>query len=141
MIIFLLAWHLSSAIHRYVQTYAPTNIAIAWLRARRSLRWAIPAAVVATPLYAWASTALGDVIEHGGPAWLGFVAMLCVWNALKFAINAVLTPFFIVRRRNPRTSGPGGSDRTNCQDVDGRNRLGVPLQSITSSSRARVDAT
>lgn len=64
MIIFILAWHLSAAIQRYLQTYAPTNIVIAWLRTRRGLKWAIPAALVASPLYAWASSALLDVIER-----------------------------------------------------------------------------
>lgn len=97
MIIFILAWHLSAAIQRHLQTYAPTNIVIAWLRTRRGLKWAIPAALVATPLYAWASTALLDVIERGGPPWLSFVVMLCVWNGLKFAINGLMTPFILRR--------------------------------------------
>lgn len=33
--------------------------------------------------------------------WLGFVAMLCVWNVLKFAINALLTPLVFLRRLMP----------------------------------------
>lgn len=99
MVIFTFAWHLSATIQRYLQTYAPTNIVIAWLRTRRGLKWAIPAALVATPLYAWASTALLDVIDRGGPPWLGFVVMLCVWNAIKFALNALLAPLLLARRR------------------------------------------
>ena len=66
MITFILAWRIS-AIQRYLQTYAPTNIAIAWLRTRRGLKWAMTAAPVATPLYAWTASALVDVIERGGP--------------------------------------------------------------------------
>lgn len=97
MFVFIIAWHLSATIHRCLQTYAPTNIAIAWLRTRRGLKWAIPVALVATPLYAYAADALVDVIDRGAPLWLGFVAMLCVWNALKFAINAFLTPLIIAR--------------------------------------------
>ena len=99
MIVFILAWQLSASIHRYLQTYAPTNIANAWLRTRRGIKWAIPAAFVATPLYAWAADALVDVLDRGGPTWLGFVAMLCVWNAIKFATNAVLTPLALARLR------------------------------------------
>lgn len=97
MIIFIIAWQLSATIHRYLQTYAPTNIAIAWLRTRRGLKWAIPAAIVATPIYAWAASTVVRVIDGGGPPWLGFVVMLCVWNALKFTINALLTPLVLLR--------------------------------------------
>lgn len=98
MITFILAWPISSALQRYLQTCAPTNIAIAWLRTRHGLKWAVPAALVATPLYAWAASAVVDVIDRGGPPWLSFVAMLCVWNALKFASNALLTPLIFARR-------------------------------------------
>lgn len=99
MIVFILAWRLSASTHRYLQTYAPTNIAIAWFRTRCGLKWAIPVALVAMPLYAWAADAMANVLDRGGRTWLGFVAMLCVWNAIKFAINAVLTPLAVARLR------------------------------------------
>lgn len=97
MIGFILAWRLSASIHRYLQTYAPTNIAITWLRTRRGIKWAIPAAIVATPLYALAAHALVGALDRGGPTWLGFIAMLCVWNALKFVANAIMTPLVLAR--------------------------------------------
>lgn len=107
MIMFILAWHISVGIYNYLQAYAPTNIAIAWLRTCRGIKWAIPAALVATPLYGWAADALVDVLEHGGPPWLGFVAMLCLWNALKFAINALMTPFILRRLKLAHSSRVG----------------------------------
>lgn len=131
MIIFILAWHLSATIQRYLQRYAPTNVAIAWLRTRRGLKWAIPAALVATPVYAWASTALLAVIDHGGSSWLGFVVMLCVWNALKFGVNALLTPFVILRFRlmawrqgSAPDLGPSGVGPVATRDVEYADRRG-----------------
>ena len=131
MITLILAWHLSATIQRYFQTYAPTNVAIAWLRTRRGLKWAIPAALVATPVYAWTSTALLDVMDHGGPPWLGFVAMLCVWNALKFGINALLTPFVMLRFRlmarrqgSAPDLGPPGVGPVETRDVEYSDRRG-----------------
>lgn len=105
MIIFILAWRLSASIYSYLQTYAPTNIAIAWLRTCRGVKWAIPAAFVATPLYAWAADALVSVLDRGGPPWLGFFAMLCVWNALKFTLNGLITPFILAASRHRRRRG------------------------------------
>lgn len=99
---FILAWRLSASIYSYLQTYAPTNIAITWLRTRRGIKWAIPAALVVTPGYAWAADALVSVLDRGGPPWLGFFAMLCVWNALKFTLNALITPFTLAASRHRR---------------------------------------
>lgn len=96
---FILAWRLSASIYSYLQAYAPTNIAIAWFRTRRGIKWAIPAALVVTPLYAWAADALVSVLDRGGPPWLGFFAMLCCWNALKFTLNALTTPFTLAASR------------------------------------------
>jgi len=102
MIIFILAWRLSASIYRYLQTYAPTNIAIAWLRTCRGIKWTIPVALVVTPLHAWAADALVSVLDRGGPPWLGFFAMLCVWNAIKFTLNALITPFTLAASRHRR---------------------------------------
>lgn len=102
MIIFILVWRLSASIYSYLRTYAPTNIAIAWLHTRRGIKWAIPAALVVTPGYAWAADALVSVLNRGGPPWLGFFAMLCVWNALKFTLNALITPFALAASRHRR---------------------------------------
>lgn len=97
---FILAWRLSASIYSYLQTYAPTNIAITWLRTRRGIKWAIPAALVVAPGYAWAADALVSVLDRGGPPWLGFFAMLCAWNALKFMLNALITPFTLAASRS-----------------------------------------
>lgn len=102
MIAFILVWRLCAGIHNYLQAYAPTNIAIAWLRTRRGIKWAIPAALVVTPGYAWAADALVSVLDHGGPPSLGFFAMLCVWNALKFTLNALITTFTLAASRHRR---------------------------------------
>ncbi|MFD4328464.1 hypothetical protein ACFWQC_27795 [Nocardioides sp. NPDC058538] len=102
MIIFIVAWCLSANICSYLQAYAPTNIAIAWLRTRRGINWAIPAALVVTPGCAWAADALVSILDRGGPPWLGFFAMLCVWNAFKFTLNALITPFRLAVSRQRR---------------------------------------
>jgi hypothetical protein len=46
-----LLWNLSVAIRGYLRFYMPTNRAVDWLRTPRGLKWAIPAALVATTAY------------------------------------------------------------------------------------------
>jgi hypothetical protein len=75
-----------------VRFYMPTNIAIDLLRTPRGLKWAIPAALVATPTYLFAMSVCATIIERGGPGYLNVLVLLFAWNAMKFSIFAIVSP-------------------------------------------------
>jgi hypothetical protein len=88
-------YKLCSTIAFYLRVYAPTNIALDYLRSRRGLKWAVPAALVLTPAYWGAGYGVTTVIENGGPGWLNLVAALCAWNGTKFAMLGVWSPVLL----------------------------------------------
>ncbi len=65
-----------------VLRYAPTNLLINAIRARRGLKWGIPAMLLAG-VYFYAATVCTTIINDGGPGWLHLLVLLFVWNALK----------------------------------------------------------
>lgn len=102
-ILFLFIWRTVATIHGHAKAYAPTNIAIAYLRTPRGLKWAIPAALVAVPAYlylAWLMTALVDV---GAPRWLLVVTLICFVDACKFAALALISPVLMLTARLTRS--------------------------------------
>ena len=88
-----LSIHLAAAIRGYLAFYMPTNRLIDWLRGPRGLKWAIPIALVAAPVYLFAMSVCATVIEGGGPGFLNVLVLLFAWNAIKFAVFGLLTPF------------------------------------------------
>ncbi|MGE0306831.1 MAG: sulfate permease [Acidimicrobiia bacterium] len=82
---------LAAAIHGYCAFYMPTNRAVWWLRSPHGIKWAIPAALVATPTYLFAMSVCMTIIERGGPGYLNVLVMLFAWNAIKFAAAGVVT--------------------------------------------------
>ena len=96
---FSLFWNLSAALNGYLRFYMPTNRAIDWLRTPRGLKWAIPVALVTTPIYLFAMSVCAVIIERGGPGYLNVLAFLLAWNAIKFAVMAAASPFLYVRGR------------------------------------------
>lgn len=60
---------------------------------RTGSKWAIPVAIVATLTYLFAMSVCMTIIERGGPGYLHVLVMLYAWNAIKFAVVGVLTPF------------------------------------------------
>ena len=106
---FSLFWNLSAALNGYLRFYMPTNRAIGWLRTPRGLKWAIPVALVTTPIYLFAMSVCAVIIERGGPGYLNVLVLLFAWNAIKFAVMAAVSPFLYVggRLRRLRESSPG----------------------------------
>ncbi len=101
-----LFWNLSAALNGYMRFYMPTNRAIDFLRSLRGLKWAIPVALVATPAYLVAMRLCAIIIERGGPGYLYVLVMLFGWNAIKFAVIAVLSPILWVEPRIRFGSAP-----------------------------------
>lgn len=95
----VLLWNVSAAIRGYLRFYMPTNRALDWLRSPRGLKWAIPAAVIATPTYLFAMSICGVVAMRPGFGWLNVLVVVFFWNALKFAWMAGLAPLVGMARR------------------------------------------
>ncbi|QIK75699.1 sulfate permease [Nocardioides piscis] len=92
-----LLWNISAAIRGYLRFYMPTNRALDWLRTPRGLKWAIPIAVVGTPLYLYAMSIAAVISASPGFGWMNVLVIIFLWNALKFAWVAVLAPLAILR--------------------------------------------
>lgn len=98
-ILFLLIWRSVATIHGYIQAYAPTNIAIALLRTRRGLKWAIPAALVAVPAYLYVAWLMTVLVDQGASPWLLLLTLVCFIEACKFWALALLVPLMLLRAR------------------------------------------
>lgn len=93
-----LSIHLAAAIRGYLAFYMPTNRMIDWLRSPRGLKWALPVALVAVPIYLMAMSVCSTIVERGGAAYLNVLVLLFAWNALKFAVmGSVSLPMLLWR--------------------------------------------
>jgi hypothetical protein len=98
------SYKLCSAVAFYLRVYAPTNIALDYLRSRRGLKWALPASLVLTAAYWGGGYAVTSLIENGGPGWLNLLAALLAWNGLRFAMLGLWSPVLVAAAalRRPR---------------------------------------
>ncbi|WRS30000.1 sulfate permease [Actinomycetaceae bacterium MB13-C1-2] len=99
---------MTSFIYSLLQRYAPSNIALRCIRSRRGLKWGVPAVLLALPylgLAFWCSF----VAAGGGSAWLIFLVLLSLWNALKFIafgpISLMILSRVRVKELNERRDG------------------------------------
>jgi hypothetical protein len=75
-----------TAMHRYIQSYAPTNLLTRRVRAQEP-RWTT--AAVLTVLVAALLVVmhmLGEAVADGGPGWLNFAVLMLAWDAIKVAV-------------------------------------------------------
>jgi len=100
-------WNLSAAIRGYLRFYMPTNRVVDWLRSPRGLNWAIPVALIATPVYLGLMAMCVQFAVRPGLGFLNVLVLLFFWNAMKFAWMAVLSPFFVVRHVIVQRAGKG----------------------------------
>lgn len=116
-----------AAMHRYLQTYAPTNVLARRTRAQGP-RWRTAAVliVLATALLL-AMHALGEAVANGAPGWLNLLVLVLAWDATKIGLLAILvsgrcarpTVAAAIGRRRP-SPGRDASDqlpasRTTCR--------------------------
>ena len=90
-------WNLSAAIRGYLRYYVPTNRALDWLRTPSGLKWAIPVALIATPAYLGLTAIAIHFAARPSLGFLNVLVFLFFWNAAKFAIAALLSPFWWLR--------------------------------------------
>ena len=91
-------WTLSVHTRAFLRRYMPTNILLDAIRARRGLKWGVPAMLLAEP-YLLAASTLTTLIADGGPGWLNLLVLLCLWNAMKFIIIGPVSLILLIRAR------------------------------------------
>ena len=112
--------------------FMPTNIVLDAIHTRRGLRWGVPAMLLAVP-YTLAAAFCVGFTNAGGSGWLSILALLLLWNALKFLVAGPLTLFqlLVVRaseaRERPRATASSKHDQTETAGTESRNvsRSGV----------------
>jgi hypothetical protein len=102
MLLFL-SVRLAAAIHRFLYTYMPSNIAIDLLRTRRGLKWALPVALILVPAYLIASAMASAAVDRSGPDWLNVLVLVFIWDAMKFTALAIWSPVLLYRTSVERT--------------------------------------
>ncbi|MBX3088401.1 MAG: sulfate permease [Cryobacterium sp.] len=95
---FRLIWIIGIYIRSFMRRFMPTNIAIDATRTRRGLKWGAPLMVLAIP-YLYVGSIMTTLIDGGASKWLYLVALVCIWNALKFIINGPITLALLARTR------------------------------------------
>lgn len=93
-----LLWNASVSTRGYLRRYMPTNILLDAIRTRRGLKWGVLAMLLAVP-YLYVASFLTVLIEDGAPGWLHVLVVLCIWNAMKFAIMGPVSIVLLVRAR------------------------------------------
>ena len=91
-------WTLSVHTRAFLRRYMPTNILLNAIRTRRGLKWGVPAMLLAVP-YLLAASTFTTLIADGGPGWLNFLVLLCLWNTMKFIIMGPVSVALLVRSR------------------------------------------
>ncbi|GAA1484698.1 sulfate permease [Brachybacterium fresconis] len=91
---------LTASVHTryFLRRCMPTNILLDAIRTRRGLKWGVPAMLLAVP-YLYVAGILRVLIEDGGPGWLHVLVLVCVWNAMKFAIMGPVSLVLLLRVR------------------------------------------
>ena len=93
-----LLWAASAHTRYFLRRYMPTNILLDLIRTRRGLKWGVPAMLLVA-LYLLAASICTNVIADGGPGWLNLLAILFIWNALKFLIMGPVSLVLLLRVR------------------------------------------
>lgn len=95
-------WILSIYVRAVMQRCMPTNILLARIRRRQGLKWGVPAMLVAMPyliVAIWCST----LTNGDGPGWLNLIALVCLWNAMKFIVMGPISVVLLLRSRHHET--------------------------------------
>lgn len=95
---FRLIWIISIYVRSFMRRFMPSKIAINALRTRRGLKWATPAMLLAGP-YLFAASYFATLIDAGASKWLYILALVCIWNALKFVMNGIVCVGLLARVR------------------------------------------
>ena len=87
-----------SRVYAFFQRTMPSNILIRATHTRRGLKWAVPAMLLAV-VYIVIAAALAQWVAGGAPGWINLLVLVCLWDALKFAVNGPITAVRLARVR------------------------------------------
>ena len=129
---FGLIWAVTARTHYAVRRFMPTNIVLDAIHTRRGLKWGLTVMLLAVP-DALASVFCAGLAEAGGSGWLNALALLFVWNALKFLVAGPVTLIRLLRVR-----GREAQARRRATSAVLRNGLGLEpsTEPVLSSMRA-----
>jgi hypothetical protein len=91
-------WFISIHLRNFMRRFMPTNILLDVIRTRRGLKWGVPAMLLAIP-YLLAASVCTALIDGGASRWLYVVALVCIWNALKFIVIGPVCLLLLTRAR------------------------------------------
>lgn len=89
-------WVISIHLRDFMRRYMPTNILLDAIRTHRGLKWGVPAMLLAIPYLFGASTCTA-LVDGGASRWLYVVALVCIWNALKFIVIGPVSALMLLR--------------------------------------------
>ena len=95
MLILILAFGVAALAHRYLQTYAPSNVIVARVRQERPRLRVAAGLLVLSAALASGAVVLADWVANGGPGWLNLVVLIAIWDAFKFAFLAAVSRFVV----------------------------------------------
>ena len=89
-------WVISIHLRNFMRRFMPTNILLDAIRTRRGLKWGVPAMLLAIP-YLFAASTCTALVDGGASRWLYVVALVCIWNALKFIVIGPVSVVLLLR--------------------------------------------
>ena len=94
-----------TAMHGYLQSYAPSNVLVRWARGPRPrCRAIVPLAVFTATLLA-AMHGVTEAVAAGAPRWLNVLVLVLAWDAIKCGLAtcaAALQTLLSAFRRSSR---------------------------------------
>lgn len=88
-----------SALYTAISRWYPSNIAIALLRTRAGLKWAVPVMLVMAPGYLALSYWLALLVRDGAPGWVAVFACVAFVSAVKFVAFAPVSLVLLARAK------------------------------------------
>lgn len=89
-------WFISIHLRNFMRRFMPTNILLDAIRTRHGLKWGVPAMLLTIP-YLLAASVCTALIDGGASRWLYVVAVVCIWNALKFIVIGPVSVALLLR--------------------------------------------
>lgn len=81
-----------------MRRFMPTNIVLDKLRARRGLKWGVPAMLFAV-IHFYLAALMSVLIDDVASKWLYIVMLMFIWNAFTFLIRGPASLLMLARVR------------------------------------------
>lgn len=88
-LVFVAAMYLAAAIHRCLQTYAPSNVLVAHVRRTRPRLHVVGTLLALAAALMLGAFALSEQAASSGPGWLHVLELITIWDSFKFAVLAL----------------------------------------------------